>query len=156
IIQSISLAFLFIPINTTSYNGVPRSQNNDVSGLMNLARNIGGSVGTAFVATMLARRAQAHQTYLVGHLTPSTDAFNNRINSLAGFLQGLNGPGSGNHADAIAAAQANIYNMLHSQSQMLAYLDIIAILTIFCACMIPLVWLVPKASHASGDDIPAH
>ncbi|WP_419805010.1 DHA2 family efflux MFS transporter permease subunit [Terriglobus sp.] len=154
IIQSISLAFLFIPINTTAYNGIPRSQNNDVSGLMNLARNIGGSVGTAFVATMLARRAQAHQNYLVGHLTSGNNAYQNRINSLAAFLQSGSGAGSGNHADALAAAQANIYNMLHSQSQMLAYLDIIAVLTVFCACMIPLVWLVPRPK--GGGDAPAH
>ncbi len=155
IIQSISLAFLFIPINTTAYNGVPRSQNNAVSGLMNLARNIGGSVGTAYVATMLARRAQAHQTYLVGHLTGGDNAFQNRINTLTGFLQGGSGAGSGNHADAVAAAQANIYNMLHNQSQMLAYLDIIAVLTVFCACMVPLVWLVPKPKGGGGD-APAH
>ena len=155
IIQSISLAFLFIPINTTAYNGIPRSQNNDVSGLMNLARNIGGSVGTAFVATMLARRAQSHQTYLVGHLTGGDNAFQDRVNSVAGFLQGNSGAGSGNHADAIAAAQANIYNMLHNQSQMLAYLDIIAVLAIFCACMVPLVWLVPKPKGGAGD-APAH
>ena len=154
IIQSVSLAFLFIPINTTAYNGVPRSQNNDVSGLMNLARNIGGSVGTAFVATMLARRAQSHQNYLVAHLTGGDNAYQNRINSLAGFLQGGSGAGSGNHADAMAAAQANVYNMLHNQSQMLAYLDIIGVLAVFCACMIPLVWLVPRPK--GGGDAPAH
>ena len=51
ILQASGLAFLFIPINTISYTGIPRSQNNDVSGLTNLARNIGGSVGTAFIAT---------------------------------------------------------------------------------------------------------
>src|ERR1700678_3743678 len=49
VFQASGLAFLFIPINTISYAGVPREQNNDVSGLTNLARNIGGSVGRAFV-----------------------------------------------------------------------------------------------------------
>ena len=57
VLQASGLAFLFIPINTISYIGVPREQNNDVSGLTNLARNIGGSTGTAFVATMLTRGA---------------------------------------------------------------------------------------------------
>ncbi|GAA3751713.1 DHA2 family efflux MFS transporter permease subunit [Terriglobus aquaticus] len=154
IIQAASLAFLFIPINTIAYNNIPRSQNNDVSGLSNLARNIGGSVGTSFVATMLARRAQTHQTFLVSHATASTNAFNNRVSSIAGFLQGSSGPGSGNHSDAVAAAQANIYNMVHNQSQMLAYLDIIAVLAIFCLCVTPLVWIVPKPK--GGGDAPAH
>ena len=56
-------------------------------------------------------------------------------------------------ADAIAAAQGNIYGMLHSQSQMLAYLDIIAVLAIFCAIMVPLVWLVKKPAPASADAV---
>ncbi|MEZ2347535.1 DHA2 family efflux MFS transporter permease subunit [Terriglobus sp. RCC_193] len=155
IVQAASLAFLFIPINTIAYNNIPRSQNNDVSGLSNLARNVGGSVGTAFVATMLSRRSQAHQGYMIRNLTPTSQAFNDRVNSVAGFLQGSRGPGGGNHADAISAAQGNIYNMLHNQASMLAYLDIIAVLAVFTAIMVPLVWIVPKTTHAEGD-APAH
>ena len=149
--QGASLAFLFIPINTISYNGVPRSQNNDVSGLSNLARNVGGSVGTAFVSTMLARRSQAHQSYMVRNMNTGSAGFNNQVNSMAGYLQGRSGPGGGNHADALAAAQGNIYNMLHAQSQMLAYLDIIAVLAVFCTIMVPLVWMVQKPAAASSE-----
>jgi DHA2 family multidrug resistance protein len=64
VFQASGLAFLFVPINTLSYTGVPREKNNDVSGLMNLARNIGGSCGTSFFVTVLARRAQDHQDRL--------------------------------------------------------------------------------------------
>ncbi|MGI4758343.1 MAG: DHA2 family efflux MFS transporter permease subunit [Janthinobacterium lividum] len=149
--QGASLAFLFIPINTISYNGVPREQNNDVSGLSNLARNVGGSVGTAFVSTMLARRSQAHQSYMIRNMNSGSTGYTNQLNSMTGYLQGRSGPGGGNHADALAAAQGNIYNMLHSQSQMLAYLDIIAVLTVFCVIMIPLVWLVQKPAPASSE-----
>ena len=59
--QAASLAFLFVPINTVAYIGVPREQNNQVSGLMNLARNIGGSVGISFFVTTLARSSQRYQ-----------------------------------------------------------------------------------------------
>ncbi len=149
--QGASLAFLFIPINTISYNGVPREQNNDVSGLSNLARNVGGSVGTALVATMLARRSQAHQQNMVRNMDMGSQAYSSQLNSLASYFQGRNGPGTGNHADALTAAQGNIYNMLHNQSQMLAYLDIIAILAVFCCCMVPLVWLVRKPAPASSE-----
>ncbi len=149
--QGASLAFLFIPINTISYNGVLRAQNNDVSGLSNLARNVGGSVGTAFVATMLARRAQAHQQNMTYHLNAGSSAFNDRVSSVASYLQGRSGPGGRNYSDAMAAAQGNIYNMLHSQSQMLAYLDIIAVLAVFCTVMVPLVWIVKKPAPASSE-----
>ena len=151
--QGASLAFLFIPINTISYNGVPRSQNNDVSGLSNLARNVGGSVGTAFVSTMLARRSQAHQQNMVRDMNAGSFGYTDRLNSMTGYFQGRSGPGGGNHADALAAAQGNIYNMLHNQSQMLAYLDIIAILAVFCTIMVPLVWLVRKPAPASSDAV---
>jgi DHA2 family multidrug resistance protein len=149
--QGASLAFLFIPINTIAYNGVPRSQNNDVSGLSNLARNVGGSVGTAFVATMLARRAQSHQQNMVRDMNSGSQAFTDRLNSVSSYLQGRSGPGGGNHVDAVAAAQGNIYNMLHNQSQMLAYLDIIAVLAVFTGIMIPLIWLVRKPAPAAAD-----
>ena len=71
VFQASGLAFLFVPISTISFAGVPPGKNNDVSGLTNLARNIGGSVGTAFLVTVLARRAQYHQYRLGDHLTAS-------------------------------------------------------------------------------------
>jgi DHA2 family multidrug resistance protein len=157
--QASGLAFLFIPINTITYTGVPRAQNNDVSGLTNLARNIGGSVGTAFVATMLSRRQSAHEASMVRNLTPSSEGFRQQVNAMKGlFGNGGNGagPGFGGSAKGNAqAAQAYIYNMLHRQASMLAYLDIIAIFAVFCACMIPLVVLIGKIKPPAGD-APVH
>ena len=72
VFQAAGLAFLFIPINTLSYTGIPMTKNNDVSGLTNLARNIGGSVGTAYVVTMLARRQQFHQNRLGSWIAQSS------------------------------------------------------------------------------------
>ena len=69
--QSIGLAFFFVPINTICYVGVPQEQNNQVSAMINLMRNLGGSFGISFVTTMLARRSQVHQTYLAAHVTNS-------------------------------------------------------------------------------------
>ncbi len=146
VFQASGLAFLFIPINTIAYIGVKQSENNDVSGLTNLARNIGGSCGTAFVATMLTRRSAAHETNMVRNLTPSSAAFNSRVDALKGLF--------GHGSQAVHAAQANIYNQMHRQAGMLAYLDIIQYLTIFCACMLPLVFLIPRppknASSSAG------
>ena len=144
VFQASGLAFLFIPINTIAYLGVKQSENNDVSGLTNLARNIGGSCGTAFVATMLTRRIAAHENNMVRNLTPSSAAFNDRVDALKGIF--------GHGSQAVHAAQANIYNQLHRQAGMLAYLDIIQYLAIFCACMLPLVFLIPRPpKHASAS-----
>ena len=152
--QASGLAFLFIPINTISYTGVKRSENNDVSGLTNLARNIGGSVGTAFVATMLSRGAQAHEAAMGRNLTPDSPGLQQQINALKhSFHGGGTGLGAsyggGSAGGGIQAAQAFIYNQLHRQSAMLAYMDIISVLAIFCALMIPLVLLIGKIKPAS-------
>jgi DHA2 family multidrug resistance protein len=147
--QASGLAFLFIPINTISYIGVKQSENNDVSGLTNLARNIGGSVGTAFVATMLTRRTANHETHMVRNLTSGNQSFMNRVAKLKGMFGGHTSgnpmTGAGSHT-----AQAYLYNELHRQAGMLAYLDIIQYMAVFCACMLPLLLFIPRPpKHAS-------
>jgi DHA2 family multidrug resistance protein len=147
--QASGLAFLFIPINTIAYIGVKQSENNDVSGLTNLARNIGGSVGTAFVATMLTRRTANHETHMVRNLTSGNQAFMNQVAKLKGMFGGHTSgnpmTGTGSHT-----AQAYLYNELHRQAGMLAYLDIIQYMAIFCACMLPFLFFIPRPpKHAS-------
>jgi DHA2 family multidrug resistance protein len=150
VFQASGLAFLFVPINTVSYTDIPRSQNNDVSGLTNLARNIGGSVGTSFVATMLARREQAHEVNMVSHLTPSDPAFQQRVAALKQYFMTSGGLTS-SPQQATSLAEANIYQQMHAQSAMLAYLDIIAVLATGCALMIPLVFLMKKRRSPAGE-----
>ena len=90
IFQASGLAFLFIPINMLAYIGAKQSESNDVSGLTNLARNIGGSCGTAFMATMLTRRTAAHENIMVRNLTTANPAFNSQVDALKGsFGHGL-------------------------------------------------------------------
>jgi DHA2 family multidrug resistance protein len=155
--QASGLAFLFIPINTISYVGVKQTESNDVSGLMNLARNIGGSSGTAFMATMLIRRTAAHETSMVRYMSAGSAAFTRQVTALAGMFKRGNGHGvsggpfGGASVGAIHQAQAFIYQQMHRQAAMLAYIDIIRYLTIFCACMIPLLFFIPrppKGMHA--------
>lgn len=143
VFQASGLAFLFVPINTISYTDIPREKNNDVSGLTNLARNIGGSVGTSFFVTSLARRSQFHQHRLVDKMSTSDSSFQQSVDSLARYFQrGVGGAASS--AQAQMMAQGNIYRQLITQSTMLAYLDVIVVLSIGCVCMIPLVFLMKK------------
>ncbi len=69
IYQSVGLAFLFIPINTIAYFDIPQEKSREVSSMINLFRNLGGSVGISMVETMLARRTQFHQDRLISHVT---------------------------------------------------------------------------------------
>lgn len=156
IFQASGLAFLFIPINIISYVGVKQSENNDVSGLTNLARNIGGSCGTAFMATLLVRRSSAHENSMVRNLTPSNPAFNRQVGAVADALKHANRAGftGDSYVGAKHMAQAYIYSQLHAQAATLAYIDIIRYLTLFCAAMLPLLFFIPRpprnASASAG------
>ncbi|MFY9905667.1 MAG: DHA2 family efflux MFS transporter permease subunit [Terriglobales bacterium] len=144
--QALGLAFLFVPINTAAYSGLPRDKNNAASGLMNLARNIGGSVGISFVATGLARRAQVHQGQLVETLNPANPRFQSALRNMTNVFSG-SGPGSGG-----TSAQQHAYAMLQGnvirQATMLAYIDNFWVLGIVIACLIPCVFLIKKAKAA--------
>ena len=143
--QSIGLAFLFVPINTLIYVGVPAGKNNDVSGLSNLARNIGGSAGTSFFTTVLARHQQVHQQYLVQHVYGSSPAYLQQTSSLSGQLL----TSTAALADAQTKAMLNIYQSLQAQASVLSYIDILQAISMFCACMIPLVFLMKRPPHGT-------
>ena len=157
IFQASGLAFLFIPINTIAYIGVKQTESNDVSGLTNLARNIGGSCGTAFMATMLTRRTAAHEAAMVRGLTTASTGFNSQVQALTGLFKAGNGHGtsggpySGASAGAIHQAQGWIYNQLHRQAATLAYVDIIHYFVVFCACMLPLLFFIPKPAKNAAQ-----
>ena len=139
-LQSIGLPFLFVPINTLIYLGVPPGKNNDVSGLSNLARNIGGSAGTSFFTTMLARHQQVHQQYLVQHVVGSSSAFLRQSGALtSALLSHFTAKG-----DAQSGAFLKLYQQLEMQASVLSYIDVLRSLSFFCACMVPLVLLMKK------------
>jgi DHA2 family multidrug resistance protein len=143
--QALGLAFLFVPINTAAYSFLPREKNNAASGLMNLARNIGGSVGISFVTTGLARRAQVHQVQLVEKLNAANPQFQATLHGLTNTFSGA-GAGPGNGAGtaaqhAYAMLQANVIQ----QATMLAYIDNFWVLGVVIACLIPCVFLIKKS-----------
>src|ERR1700677_1821681 len=81
--QSVGMAFLFVPINTLVYAGVPLEKNNSVSGIVNLSRNMGGDIGIAFVTTFIARRSQSHQANLSAHTTGYDSQFQAALAAVA-------------------------------------------------------------------------
>ncbi|MFZ0969704.1 MAG: DHA2 family efflux MFS transporter permease subunit, partial [Candidatus Acidiferrales bacterium] len=104
VIQSLGLAFLFVPINTTAYAYLPREKNNAASGLINLSRNVGGSVGISFVATMLDRRAQVHQVTLAAHAAAANPQFQAAVHGATRTFEA--------HGSSPARATQQAYAML--------------------------------------------
>ena len=150
IFQAIGLAFLFVPINTAAYGAIPKGKNNAASGLINLSRNIGGSVGISFVTTMLARRAQVHQTNLVEHINPGSSRFQAMLD---GATHTFISRGSSVH-EASRQAYALVSNLVDQQATMLAYIDNFWLLGTVVLVMIPFVFLMKKVQP--GGTIAVH
>jgi DHA2 family multidrug resistance protein len=148
----IGMAFLFIPINVTAFYFIPKEKMNNATGIINLARNIGGSVGIANVATLLTRRAQVHQSILVAHLTPYDAAYRN---AAQGAQQMLMTQGS-SPALAHLQAQGLLYGNLVRQANMLAYVDAYSLLGWTFILMMPLVFFMKAAKPRTGASVAAH
>lgn len=145
-IQAVGMAFLFVPINTAAYAFLPRDKNNAASGLMNLARNIGGSVGISVVTTMLDRRGQVHQTFLASHLSASNPALQARLKALGQMVQSHGGGPPGSSPVPYAIIQGAVVR----QAAMLSYVDCFWFLGVAILLMVPMVFLIKKSRPGGG------
>ncbi|HWE01354.1 MAG TPA: DHA2 family efflux MFS transporter permease subunit [Tepidisphaeraceae bacterium] len=141
IFQASGLAFLFVPINVAAYASLPMEKSNDASAMMNLSRNMGGSVGISFVNTVLWRRGQYHQSVLGGHVNPFNPIAQRMLHGMMGVVSEH---GGSSVSYALLQAQRMTYRVVQRQAQMLAYIDVFWLLSIFCAAMIPMLFLMKK------------
>jgi DHA2 family multidrug resistance protein len=150
-LQSFGLAFLFIPINVAAFAYVPREKTNMGTGIINLARNIGASVGIATVTTMLDRRAQFHMARLTEHVNDFSAAFHQKLNAVTiHFVStGSSGPTAG------AQAHGLIYSTIQRQAAMLAFIDNFKMLGVVFFAVIPILVLMRKPRIPAGG-MPVH
>ncbi|MET4235323.1 DHA2 family multidrug resistance protein [Bradyrhizobium sp. i1.4.4] len=130
---AIGLPFLFLPVTTASYDGVPSDKTNQASALINVARNIGGSMGVALAQTVLAQRQQFHQSRLIEHAAPSDLGYQQTIDAMTRYFQAQ----GSNPSDAAAEAIAWVGKTLQQQVDFLAYIDVFWMLAIIAVLMIP-------------------
>jgi DHA2 family multidrug resistance protein len=129
--QVFGLAFLFVPINLASYVGMPAEKSNSVAGLVNFMRNIGSSVGTSMVTTLIARRSQFHQVYLAADVMPGRPSLARQV---AGLTARLTASGM-NTERAATQSYAIVFRNVIAQATTLAYLDTFLILAVAAAIM---------------------
>jgi DHA2 family multidrug resistance protein len=143
------LGFLFVPINLAAFIGVAPEKGSSVSGLINFMRNMGSSVGTSVVTTLLARRAQFHQSILGYHATNYDPAFRNQVRGLSQQLAhaGATAP------DANVQAYGRMYQQVLVQSQTLAYIDTYMILAVAAAVMFVLAFIVRRNDPGGGGHV---
>ena len=84
--QMVGLPFLFIPINTVAYDGLAPTKTNQASALMNVSRNLGGSIGISLANVVLTQRSDFHQSRLVEHIEPSSPAYQSTLQQLTKYF----------------------------------------------------------------------
>jgi DHA2 family multidrug resistance protein len=140
-LQAAGLAFLFVPINTAAYAFVPRNKNNAASGLINLARNVGGSVGISLVITILSHRTQFHQARLVEQTTRLNPQFNAALKATVGVF-GSGGGGNGPYA--------LLMGQIQRQAATLAYVDCFWLFGIAFTVLVPFVFVMKRVAPGTG------
>jgi len=146
IAQVIGLGFLFVPITMAAYVGIAPEKNNAVAGMVNFMRNMGSSVGTSLVTTLIARRSQFHQLRLVEHARIDNPNFANTVHGLTRHFADA---GMGRH-EASATAYASIYRSLRAQAASLAYVDTFMVLCVGAAVMFCLSFFLKKNDPGGG------
>jgi DHA2 family multidrug resistance protein len=148
-IQVIFMPLIFIPISTLNYIGVPREKNNQVSGLSNFARNLGGSIGTSLLGTFLARQNQAHQTALASHTDPSNPNYQNMLSGLKSLYvsQGF---------DAVTAGQkalASVYQNMQAQAGALSFKNAFFLMSLLISFLVPLPFIMRRPAKGGKREV---
>src|SRR6202789_1241756 len=145
ILQMFAIPFAFIAITTAAYVGLPKEASNQVSGIINFVRNVGGSIFIAVTGAIVTNRSPFHQAHLQEYMQPGNPAFVSRVNALTAYFGGSGkGPGPG------LMARAEIYQELNQQSTAMAYQDIYRLLCWMAIGMIACAFILSKNRPGEG------
>ena len=137
IVLGFGMGLFFVPLAAATFVGIPNEKMGNASGIFNLLRNLGGSFGVAFSTTLLARRAQFHQNFLVENVNPYNPVFQRYYTDLGNWL-GMN------QVTQHSAPLAVIYNGILRQAHMMAFNDAFWILAWITAFLVPLTIVFKK------------
>ncbi|HXS21734.1 MAG TPA: DHA2 family efflux MFS transporter permease subunit [Steroidobacteraceae bacterium] len=144
--QGAPIPFLFVPLISAAYVGLPGEKTNRASAMISVGRNIGGSVGISLVQALLARRQQFHQARLIAGLQPLNPVYVHGVHSLA---QALTARGAA-PAAASRMAMGALYQIVQRQADMMAFIDIFWALTLFIVIILPIVFLLKRTPLERG------
>jgi DHA2 family multidrug resistance protein len=145
VVQMLPLPFCFISITTAAYVGMPKEQSNQVAGLINFARNIGGSILIAVTNAQVTNRTEWHEQHLQSGMQAGSIAFQQHSQALSGFLGGQFGSSNG-----MGLALANLYSQLNRQAQMQGYQDVYMELSWMSMGLVVLAFLLSKNRPGAG------
>jgi MFS transporter, DHA2 family, multidrug resistance protein len=145
VVQMLPLPFCFISITNAAYVGMPKEESNQVSGLINFARNIGGSIMIALTSAQVTNRSMWHQQHLQNAMQPGSIAYDQHTQALSGFFGGHFGEPNG-----IGMALASMYQQLNLQALTQGYQDVYMELSWMSVFLIALAFLLSKNKPGAG------
>jgi MFS transporter, DHA2 family, multidrug resistance protein len=150
IITGFALSFVFVPITTQAYGTLRNEQIGNASGIFNLVRNIGGSIGISLAQTLLTRRTDYHQNQITNYVSQSQIWFQQQTNGLNSFLGQARNP-----ANALPSSQGTLYRELGQQALLWAFVDVFRWTALLCFGCVAFVWLFRKVTRR-GPPAGAH
>jgi DHA2 family multidrug resistance protein len=142
VLQVIGIPLIFIPISTLNYVGVPRNKFNQVSGISNFVRNIGGGIGISLLNNFLTRQQQVHRNALAAHTNHANPFFEQQLN---GLVQSFVATGS-SQVEATHRAMAQLSAQVDLQSNVLSFAASFWVLGFLILFLIPLPFLMRRPS----------
>jgi DHA2 family multidrug resistance protein len=152
VIQGIGMPFIFVESMYVAMAYIPKEEMNNASAIFNLLRNLGGSFGIAFVATLLEWRSQFHQAILVSHLTQFNPLLSQALQNLRSYLQ-LN---LGSVAGSADYAGRALYNSLLQQASILAFDDVFYAQAVIFLVLVTILWIINKPPIGKNQSQPLH
>ena len=150
IILMIPIPFCFISITNAAYVGLPRESSNQVSGIINFVRNVGGSIFIAITGAIVTNRSMFHQQRLQNQMQPGSQSYVETLQGLTSYFGQSMGGGAGPNSNAASMAQASIYNQLQQQAAAQAYQDIFRLLCWMAVAMVGVAFLLSKNRPGQG------
>jgi DHA2 family multidrug resistance protein len=145
VVQMIPLPFCFISITTAAYVGMPQEDSNQVSGLINFARNIGGSILIALTNAQVTSRSMWHEQHLQSTMTTASIGYQQHLSALTGFFGGdFGGP------NGAGRAMASIYTQLNLQAGVQGYQDVYMELSYMSIFLVLLAFMLSKNKPGEG------
>jgi len=139
LITGFSLSFVFVPISIAAYGTLKNNQIGNASGVFNLMRNVGGSIGISIAQTLLTRRTDVHQNEILNSVPVTGQQFQNSLAATQQALSGHFGP-----SNALYPAQATLYQQLGRQAAIWSFIDVFRWLSLLCFVCVAVVWTLKK------------
>ena len=147
VVSGFALSFVFVPITTQAYGTLRNDQIGNASGIFNLVRNIGGSVGISVAQTLLTRRSDVHQNEILNSVPSSSLLFEQRVRSMTSYLGHQTNP-----ANAVGATQSQLYQQLGGQALLWAFVDVFRWLALVCFAGVGIVWMFKKVKPGKAPE----